>query len=117
VFESLGRSKKLHLTGRPNRPFGALNTAKIFRVFGDTVLCYPLLFEVRDFYVTADPAVLIEDIKVSVYYKGINYWVVFNLGELAGPADHPNYVPLNISPNLYVPFNHQSIPTSSLLCC
>jgi hypothetical protein len=24
------------------------------------------------------------------YCKGRNYWVVFNLGELGGPADHPN---------------------------
>uniref|UniRef100_A0A914XRT9 Phosphorylase b kinase regulatory subunit n=1 Tax=Plectus sambesii TaxID=2011161 RepID=A0A914XRT9_9BILA len=68
VFESLGKSKKMQLTGRPNRPFGALNTSKIFRVFGDTVLCYPLLFEVSDFYVTADPAVLIEDIKRDIAF-------------------------------------------------
>ncbi len=65
MFEGLGRDKKLPLSGRPPRPFGALNTSKVFRVFGDTVLCYPLLFEVRDFYMSADPSVLIEDIKVS----------------------------------------------------
>ena len=65
MFECLGRDKKMNLSGRPQRPFGPLSTSKVFRVFGDTVLCYPLLFEVKDFYVRSDPAVLIDDIKVS----------------------------------------------------
>uniref|UniRef100_A0AC34QWD7 Phosphorylase b kinase regulatory subunit n=1 Tax=Panagrolaimus sp. JU765 TaxID=591449 RepID=A0AC34QWD7_9BILA len=63
VFESLGKDDRLNLGGRPPRPFGPLNTSKIFRVSGMTILCYPLLFEVTDFYTTADPATLIEDVK------------------------------------------------------
>ncbi|KAK6052037.1 hypothetical protein COOONC_10455 [Cooperia oncophora] len=63
LFECLGRDEKLGLSGRPPRPFGPLSTSKVFRVFGDTVLCYPLLFEVKDFYVNSDPAILIDDIK------------------------------------------------------
>lgn len=55
------------LSGRPGRPFGPLNTSKIFKRFGDTILCYPLLFEVKDFYINADPAVLINEIKVLLY--------------------------------------------------
>ena len=31
---------------------------------GETVLCYPILFELTDFYVSADPCVLVDDIKV-----------------------------------------------------
>lgn len=65
VFEALGKDKKMNLSGRPPRPFGPLNTAKILRVSGLTVLCYPLLFELTDFYTSADPATLIEDVKVS----------------------------------------------------
>ncbi|CCD73139.1 Phosphorylase b kinase regulatory subunit [Caenorhabditis elegans] len=68
VFECLGRDKKLDLSGRPQRPFGPLSTSKVFRVFGDTVLCYPLLFEVKDFYVSSDPAVLIDDIKRDIEF-------------------------------------------------
>lgn len=55
------------LSGRPRRPFGPLNTSKIFKRFGDTILCYPLLFQLKDFYINADPAVLINEIKVSSY--------------------------------------------------
>lgn len=67
VFESLGKNEKMGLSGRPRRPFGPLNTSKIFKRFGDTILCYPLLFEVKDFYINADPAVLINEIKVLLY--------------------------------------------------
>ncbi|KHJ78150.1 hypothetical protein OESDEN_22230, partial [Oesophagostomum dentatum] len=68
LFECLGRDEKLGLSGRPPRPFGPLSTSKVFRVFGDTVLCFPLLFEVKDFYVNSDPAVLIDDIKRDIEF-------------------------------------------------
>ncbi|KAL6739447.1 hypothetical protein Aduo_012901 [Ancylostoma duodenale] len=68
LFECLGRDEKLGLSGRPARPFGPLSTSKVFRVFGDTVLCYPLLFEVKDFYISSDPAVLIDDIKRDIEF-------------------------------------------------
>ncbi|KAK6012984.1 hypothetical protein OSTOST_21836 [Ostertagia ostertagi] len=68
LFECLGRDEKLGLSGRPPRPFGPLSTSKVFRVFGDTVMCYPLLFEVKDFYVNSDPAVLIDDIKRDIEF-------------------------------------------------
>ncbi|VDK83214.1 unnamed protein product [Litomosoides sigmodontis] len=68
VFESLGKNEKMGLSGRPRRPFGPLNTSKIFKRFGDTILCYPLLFEVKDFYINADPAVLINEIKLNLEF-------------------------------------------------
>ncbi|CAJ0936519.1 unnamed protein product, partial [Mesorhabditis belari] len=68
VFECLGKDEKLKIDGRPPRPFGPLSTSKVYRVFGDTVLCYPLLFEVADFYVASDPAVLIDDIKREIEF-------------------------------------------------
>ena len=37
-------SLALGLNGRPPRPIGALGSSKIYRVSGDTVLCYPLIF-------------------------------------------------------------------------
>ncbi|KRX98379.1 putative phosphorylase b kinase regulatory subunit beta [Trichinella pseudospiralis] len=63
VFENLGKNVRLQLSGRPNRPLGALGTSKVYRVFGETVLCYPLLFDVQDFYLSSDAEVLIDDIK------------------------------------------------------
>ncbi|VDM97152.1 unnamed protein product, partial [Thelazia callipaeda] len=68
VFESLGKNEKLGLSGRPPRPFGVLDTSKIFKRFGDTILCYPLLFEVKDFYINSDPAVLINEIKLNLEF-------------------------------------------------
>jgi len=68
VFESLGKDSRLELSGRPPRPFGPLNTSKIIRISGMTVLCYPLLFEMTDFYTSADPATLIEDVKRDIEF-------------------------------------------------
>ncbi|VDI71727.1 phosphorylase kinase alpha/beta subunit [Mytilus galloprovincialis] len=63
AYEYLGINKKLKLTGRPKRPFGVLSTSKIYRVCGQTVLCYPLLFEVSDFYLAQDMSVVLDDLK------------------------------------------------------
>ncbi|KAL3119137.1 hypothetical protein niasHT_003920 [Heterodera trifolii] len=63
LYERLGRDEKLGLGGRPLRPLGPLNTSKIFRICGNTVVIYPLIFELKDFYTNADSSTLIEDIK------------------------------------------------------
>lgn len=59
VYQQLGVNNKVGLTGRPNRPIGSLGTSKVYRVCGMTVLCYPLIFEVSDFYLYRDMALLI----------------------------------------------------------
>lgn len=38
-----------------------------------TVLCYPLIFEVSDFYLYRDMALLIDDIKTELQFVG-KYW-------------------------------------------
>ncbi|XP_066289063.1 phosphorylase b kinase regulatory subunit beta-like isoform X2 [Branchiostoma lanceolatum] len=63
VYEFLGVNKKLGLTGRPPRPIGSLGTSKIYRILGRTVLCYPLVFNLSDFYMSQDMSLLIDDIK------------------------------------------------------
>ena len=96
VYEHLGVSKRLGLKvfsflltldanfcmirydyfsyqGRPTRPIGALGTSKIYRVSGQTVLCYPLIFEVSDFYLSHDMSLLIDDIKTEMHFVG-RYW-------------------------------------------
>ena len=73
VYEHLGLSKQLGLKGRPTRPIGALGTSKIYRVSGQTVLCYPLIFEVSEFYLSHDMSLLIDDIKTELAFVG-RYW-------------------------------------------
>lgn len=73
VYQQLGVNGKLGLTGRPNRPVGSLGTSKVYRICGMTVLCYPLIFEVSDFYLYRDMALLIDDIKTELQFVG-KYW-------------------------------------------
>ncbi|CAG9098416.1 hypothetical protein JYU34_002377 [Plutella xylostella] len=73
VYRELGVCSKLKLTGRPIRPVGSLGTSKIYRVSGMTVLCYPLIFEVSEFYLYRDMALLIDDIKTELQFVG-KYW-------------------------------------------
>ncbi|CAD5219602.1 unnamed protein product [Bursaphelenchus okinawaensis] len=68
VFNYLGENKRLKMGGRPSRPLGPLNTSKIYRIGGDTVICYPLTFELSDFYGNADPSTLIEDVKLDIEF-------------------------------------------------
>ncbi|GBP87004.1 Probable phosphorylase b kinase regulatory subunit beta [Eumeta japonica] len=73
VYRQLGVCPNLKLTGRPIRPIGSLGTSKIYRVCGMTVLCYPLIFEVSEFYLYRDMALLIDDIKTELQFVG-KYW-------------------------------------------
>lgn len=45
----------------------------MYRVCGMTVMCYPLIFEVSDFYLYRDMALLIDDIKTELQFVG-KYW-------------------------------------------
>lgn len=76
VYEYLGVNKKLGLTGRPPRPIGALGTSKVYRICGQTVLCYPLAFDIGDFYLSHDMALLIDDIKSDLQFVG-KYWRLY----------------------------------------
>ncbi|KAL1123716.1 hypothetical protein AAG570_001489, partial [Ranatra chinensis] len=73
VYENLGVNRKLELKGRPTRPIGALGTSKVYRVCGMSVLCYPLIFEVSEFYLYRDMALLIDDIKTELQFVS-RYW-------------------------------------------
>lgn len=73
IFQELGVNEKIGLTGRPPRPVGSLGTSKVYRVCGMTVLSYPLIFEVSDFYLYRDMALLIDDIKTELQFVG-KYW-------------------------------------------
>lgn len=70
VFQSMGKSSKLELNGRPNRPIGSLGTSKLYRVCGKTVLCYPIIFSASEFYLSHDMALLTEDIRDELKFIG-----------------------------------------------
>ncbi|XP_075245973.1 phosphorylase b kinase regulatory subunit beta-like [Convolutriloba macropyga] len=63
AYSYLGTNKQLGLSGRPNRPFGALSTSKMYKIRGRTVVAYPLVFEQSDFYMALDMTMLVEDIR------------------------------------------------------
>lgn len=73
IYQQLGVNNKIGVSGRPSRPVGSLGTSKIYRVCGSTIMCYPLIFEVSDFYLYRDMALLIDDIKTELQFVG-KYW-------------------------------------------
>ena len=72
VYERLGMSKRIGLSGRPARPIGALGSSKLYRVSGLTVLCYPLIFSATEFYISRDLALLTDHIRY-VHYQQSTY--------------------------------------------
>uniref|UniRef100_A0A452RFG7 Phosphorylase b kinase regulatory subunit n=1 Tax=Ursus americanus TaxID=9643 RepID=A0A452RFG7_URSAM len=66
AYFHLGINEKLGLSGRPDRPIGCLGTSKIYRILGKTVVCYPIIFDLSDFYMSQDVLLLIDDIKTCI---------------------------------------------------
>ena len=68
VYEVLGKNDKLNLSGRPRRPFGGLGTSKVYKVLGKIVVTYPQVFDEREFYMSFDMALLIEELKTCLAF-------------------------------------------------
>uniref|UniRef100_A0A9J8BE73 Phosphorylase b kinase regulatory subunit n=1 Tax=Cyprinus carpio carpio TaxID=630221 RepID=A0A9J8BE73_CYPCA len=66
AYRFLAINKKLGLSGRPERPVGCIGTCKIYRILGKTVVCYPIVFDLSDFYLSQDVMLLIDDIKTLI---------------------------------------------------
>uniref|UniRef100_A0A8C6M143 Phosphorylase b kinase regulatory subunit n=1 Tax=Nothobranchius furzeri TaxID=105023 RepID=A0A8C6M143_NOTFU len=66
AYEFLAINKKLGLSGRPDRPVGCIGTCKIYRILGKTVVCYPIVFDLSDFYLSQDVMLLIDDITTLI---------------------------------------------------
>ncbi|KAB0350334.1 hypothetical protein FD754_015191 [Muntiacus muntjak] len=73
AYFHLGINEKLGLCGRPDRPIGCLGTSKIYRILGKTVVCYPIIFDLSDFYMSQDVLLLIDDIKNALQFIK-QYW-------------------------------------------
>ncbi|XP_056134261.1 phosphorylase b kinase regulatory subunit beta isoform X1 [Lampris incognitus] len=68
AYQFLAINKKLGLSGRPNRPVGCIGACKIYRILGKTVVCYPIIFDLSDFYLSQDVLLLIDDIKNALQF-------------------------------------------------
>ncbi|KAM9861180.1 phosphorylase b kinase regulatory subunit beta [Aulostomus maculatus] len=68
AYRFLAVNKKLRLSGRPERPVGCIGTCKIYRILGKTVVCYPIVFDLSDFYLSQDVMLLIDDIKNALQF-------------------------------------------------
>ncbi|XP_029577686.1 phosphorylase b kinase regulatory subunit beta isoform X2 [Salmo trutta] len=68
AYRFLAINKKLGLSGRPERPVGCMGTCKIYRILGKTVVCYPIVFDLSDFYLSQDVMLLIDDIKNALQF-------------------------------------------------
>uniref|UniRef100_W5MDH2 Phosphorylase b kinase regulatory subunit n=1 Tax=Lepisosteus oculatus TaxID=7918 RepID=W5MDH2_LEPOC len=73
AYRYLAVNKKLGLSGRPERPVGCIGTSKIYRILGKTVVCYPIVFDLSDFYLSQDVMLLIDDIKNALQFIK-QYW-------------------------------------------
>ncbi|XP_071065282.1 phosphorylase b kinase regulatory subunit beta isoform X5 [Dasypus novemcinctus] len=73
AYFHLGINEKLGLSGRPDRPIGCLGTSKIYRILGKTVVSYPIIFDLSDFYMSQDVLLLIDDIKNALQFIK-QYW-------------------------------------------
>uniref|UniRef100_A0A8C1WD44 Phosphorylase b kinase regulatory subunit n=1 Tax=Cyprinus carpio TaxID=7962 RepID=A0A8C1WD44_CYPCA len=69
----LAINKKLGLSGRPEGPVGCIGTCKIYRILGKPVVCYPIVFDLSDFYLSQDVMLLIDDIKNALQFIK-QYW-------------------------------------------
>uniref|UniRef100_A0A8C7IMZ1 Phosphorylase b kinase regulatory subunit n=1 Tax=Oncorhynchus kisutch TaxID=8019 RepID=A0A8C7IMZ1_ONCKI len=68
AYRFLAVNKKLGLSGRPERPVGCMGTCKIYRILGKTVVCYPIVFDLSDFYLSQDVMLLIDDIENALQF-------------------------------------------------
>ncbi|KAL4613604.1 phosphorylase b kinase regulatory subunit beta isoform X1 [Arapaima gigas] len=68
AYRFLAINEKLGLSGRPERPVGCIGTCKIYRILGKTVVCYPIVFDLSDFYLSQDVMLLIDDIKNALQF-------------------------------------------------
>ena len=80
----MGEEPKLGLSGRPKRPIGALGSSQVYRIMGRTVVAYPLVFDVNDFYISSDANSLINNVWFTLdfisrhfHFQQVYYFIFF----------------------------------------
>lgn len=51
------------------------SSLQIYRILGKTVVCYPIIFDLSDFYMSQDVLLLIDDIKVAEHFLTHRAWL------------------------------------------
>ncbi|MDJ0734020.1 MAG: glycoside hydrolase family 15 protein [Nostocaceae cyanobacterium] len=73
IYNQLGYSDKLGLTGRPVRRLRSLTTSNIFRIGKETVVFLPSFLDAQQFYLTLDYHFLVDQLKSELAYIQ-KYW-------------------------------------------
>lgn len=86
AFALIGEDRAMGLSGRPKRPIGVLGSSCVYRIMGRTIVTYPLVFDVSDFYISSDTDTLIENVWYSLdflrhHHKGKDPIFLFVLRE------------------------------------
>ncbi|NEP15688.1 MAG: glycosyl hydrolase family 15 [Leptolyngbya sp. SIO4C1] len=68
LYEQMGRSAKLQLTGRPVHRLRSLTTARIFRIQNETAVFLPTFLDLQQFYLTLDYHFLVAQIRSELAY-------------------------------------------------
>lgn len=63
---------------------GNFSPPQIYRILGKTVVCYPIVFDLSDFYLSQDVMLLIDDIKVR-YHTSLVPQTMLEEGSLCVP--------------------------------
>lgn len=79
---------------------------QIYRILGKTVVCYPIIFDLSDFYMSQDVLLLIDDIKVAEHFHPQGTAVLANF--LLGPGPRPG----TLLPEAGAPLRLQETPWS-----
>ena len=66
IYSTMGVEPKLGLSGRPSRPIGVMGSSRVYRILGRTIVAYPLVFDVSDFYMSSDTDSLIDNVWFSL---------------------------------------------------
>ncbi|XP_026531751.1 phosphorylase b kinase regulatory subunit beta [Notechis scutatus] len=96
AYFHLGINGKLGLSGRPDRPIGCLGTSKIYRILGKTVVCYPIIFDLSDFYMSQDVMMLIDDIKTLISGAVVEQLDFLRIGDAEEPPEFKSFEELEL---------------------
>ncbi|KAM9327209.1 phosphorylase b kinase regulatory subunit alpha, skeletal muscle isoform [Gastrophryne carolinensis] len=68
IYARLGRSKKMHLTGRPYRNMGVLGTSKLYSIRDNIFAFTPQFIDQQQFYLALDNRMIVEMLRTDLSY-------------------------------------------------
>ncbi len=73
LYNQLGHNEKLKLTGRPLQSIGSLTSSRLYYVNNKAVICLPVFFDSREFYLGLDPEFLVNRLRSELTYIHRNW--------------------------------------------